>query len=219
MSANIDFKNQFQASANTNAQAVARLKTELMSQLNAMAQAQVGYQNKLDSMQQTVKSGRDSVVENIQFTQNMVDTIKSGNETLYKTVLAPCAVILGISECSRRRADKRHKECQDLLHRHLGATPLSETKPGSFMKNTSVACIGFVLMVMCLFGFSGCQKISPQTAGKIVVLANATKTCAADFAKVAPNITPETWAADHLSGLSSDAKGMSDLQIAVGKRP
>ncbi|OHB81190.1 MAG: hypothetical protein A2W31_05105 [Planctomycetes bacterium RBG_16_64_10] len=100
------------------ATAIANLKLAL----EGIAQGQIGLKNSIETTSQTVASGRDSHVQTIQFTKEMMETLKasyeaqlaqtkSDNRTLFWTVTILMATVAGIValvlEGSRRRAEAR----------------------------------------------------------------------------------------------------------------
>lgn len=94
------------ASASLNASAIA----DLMAKVDVMAQAQAGLSNRIESMQQTVSSGRDSIVSTVQFSQQMADTIAKSYDSMLQIVGVMCGVICVMLEASRRRAESRFRE-------------------------------------------------------------------------------------------------------------
>lgn len=134
---------RIETSISTNAQLTASVKADLkneigeirndmrleigkmQAQLNALAQAQaqaaVGVNNRMDSMQQTFSAGRDNNTSIINFTKEMQELIlrvvTDAYKTLYWTVIGMAALTLKIviimSELSRRRSEDRYNKVRE----------------------------------------------------------------------------------------------------------
>ena len=89
-------------------------QTQLMTDLEAKVNAQAGLLNKIDELKNDVKSGRDSVVTTIQFTDNVMKTIVYGN-LFYACIIvviitAVCVVVVVLMSNSRKRAEDRYQQ-------------------------------------------------------------------------------------------------------------
>ena len=111
-----ELNNQIEAQASFNAQAFAQFKADTSARLDAIAQAQAqgvaGWNNKLDSMQQTLTAGRDAI-NTTQYSKEMqetiISTVKQSAESQVENTRILCGVIVVLAELSRRRAEKRAK--------------------------------------------------------------------------------------------------------------
>lgn len=109
------------AEIKASSQVVASLK----AQLEAQVQAQVGLKNELQQTSQTIKAGHDATTLNVQFTKEMMDTLKASYQSQLEIVrsenhtrfwlavvvlTAMCVVTALLLEASRRRAEARCAE-------------------------------------------------------------------------------------------------------------
>ncbi len=89
----------------------------MLAQLESKIQGQAGLFNKMDELRNDVKSGRDSVVTTIQFTDNVMKTIIYGNlfyaGVIIVIVVAISIVLLVLTSNSRKRAEERYRMERD----------------------------------------------------------------------------------------------------------
>ena len=104
-------KNEAKASAEVTTRAVADLEARVNARLDAIAQAQVqgqiGLNNRLESMQQTVSAGRDAINTTVQYSRDMAETQQRSYESNERIVWILGGVIVALQELSRRRAERR----------------------------------------------------------------------------------------------------------------
>lgn len=106
-----------QLQAQVTAQALTQLRTDIKSEIEAQikAQVQAGIGNKMDSLAQEVKAGRDSYIDNT----------KVANQWVY-IILALCGVIVGvvalfaylITRLQVQRADRAEKHAEKAMDIH-----------------------------------------------------------------------------------------------------
>ena len=104
-------KNEAKASAEVTTRAVADLEARVNARLDAIAQAQaqgqIGLNNRLESMQQTVSAGRDAINTTVQYSRDMAETQQRSYESNERIVWILGGVIVALQELSRRRAERR----------------------------------------------------------------------------------------------------------------
>jgi len=105
---------EIRSTIKANAEISATASAKLESKLDALASAQVGIGNRIDATQQTVSAGHDAINKTTQYTADMaqkeISNERAHSLTLVAVVIALCAVLVIDKECSRRRAENRHRE-------------------------------------------------------------------------------------------------------------
>ena len=105
-----EMTNTLDARINATAMMSNQAFAEMKTRVDAMVQGQVGLNNRIESMQQTVSAGRDSMVSTVQFDQKMADTLKASYDSMLRIVWIMCGMVVTLQELSRRRAEGRFRE-------------------------------------------------------------------------------------------------------------
>lgn len=126
--ANADLRLELNQNANAYAQATATLKQtigDLSAKIDAQAKGQIAYEARMEELKQDIKAGRDAITTNIQYTDNMMNTVIGAYKAMLLIVVIFAVLIIIIiwelNSASRKRADERslhdRSERKDLTER------------------------------------------------------------------------------------------------------
>lgn len=86
-------KAELQATISAQAQLTAKL-SDLSARIDALAAAQVGLNNSIQQMSQTVSAGRDSIVQTTQYSKEVMETVINGQNTAYWIVIGFATMVI-----------------------------------------------------------------------------------------------------------------------------
>lgn len=132
--ANAELKLEINQNANAYAQATATLKQtigDLSAKVDAQAKAQLAYEARMEELKQDIKAGHDAITTNIQYTDNMMNTVLGAYRSMIVIVVVGAlllvVVIWELTRRSRDRAEKRsdhanleRRELTDRLIKNFG---------------------------------------------------------------------------------------------------
>lgn len=114
---NAELKIEMSNSANAYAQATATLKQtigDLSAKVDAQAKGQLAYEARMEELKQDIKAGRDAITTNIQYTDNMMNTVLGAYKAMIAIVMVGAlllvAVVWELTRRSRDRAEMRYHQ-------------------------------------------------------------------------------------------------------------
>lgn len=123
--ANAELKLEMSNNANAYAQATATLKQtigDLTAKVDAQAKAQIAYEARMEELKQDIKAGRDAITTNIQYTDNMMNTVLGAYRAMIVIVVVGALLLVVIIwELTRRSRDRaeKHSDHANLERREL----------------------------------------------------------------------------------------------------